>query len=392
MIRVRTSLAVAAVVVVLSGCSTEEPRAEVEVLANGATLIRNTSVGAWDDEDGWTLTEDLRIGAIDGEGPDAFGDAGRLSLAVHPDGRIYILDGQAQEIRVFDQSGEHIQTFGRGGAGPGELGWAALAGWGPDGHLWVADPTNNRYSVFSASGEFITSHRRQISFASYPWTGIIDREGRILDTGTHPTKRRERLLIRVEPSSGVADTFPIPVYKDPTYDEVVDGVVTRSINVPFAGQLIWRPHRDGRVWSAVTDRYRLVQQSLSGDTLKIIEGVAAPQPVPDEMKREAREFLERAAAGADIDISRMPEVLPLIGAFAVDDREYLWVSIVKEEPGTVMDVFDPSGYYLGRVSSPVNLRFWPTVPIFQNEYLYAFTTDELDTPSLVRLKVGNRQR
>lgn len=378
---------------VAGGCSTNRPEDEVEILANGATLTRNPTVGLWSEEDRWILAEDLRIGALDGSGPDVFGDIIRLSFAIHPAGRIYVLDGQAQEVRVFDSAGVHIRTFGRGGAGPGEMGWASLAGWGTDGNLWVADPTNGRYSVFTPEGEFVSSYRRDIRFASFPWTGMMDREGRILDMGIRAGTASERVLFRVEPGTGMADTLPLPQYDGPSFDLLTDGVVMGRAPVPFAGQLVWRTDRDGHVWSAITDRYRIVRQGPEGDTLQIIERVATPQPVPAEMKNQAIEHLEDfAARGANVDLSRIPAVMPLISNLAVDDRGYLWVSVAREAGGMGLDVFDPDGRYLGQIDAPVDLLFWPASPIFQDGYLYAFTTDELGSPSLVRLQVGNRGR
>jgi hypothetical protein len=67
----------------------------------------------------FVLVEDLRIGSADGPLEEQFGDI----WGVLPDatGRIYILDGQAQEVRVFEPDGRFSHSIGRRGEGPGEM-------------------------------------------------------------------------------------------------------------------------------------------------------------------------------------------------------------------------------------------------------------------------------
>src|SRR5699024_5520194 len=75
-----------------------------EILPSGATLVRH--VPADNVPVTWRLEEELRIGALDGDGPDQFGRVG--GLAVGENGEIVVLDAQAQELRVFSAEGEHV--------------------------------------------------------------------------------------------------------------------------------------------------------------------------------------------------------------------------------------------------------------------------------------------
>ncbi len=43
-------------------------------------------------------------------------------MAVAPDGRFFVLDGMESRIHVFSAAGKLERSFGRRGAGPGELG------------------------------------------------------------------------------------------------------------------------------------------------------------------------------------------------------------------------------------------------------------------------------
>ena len=66
----------------------------------------------------------LELGSFDGPGADVFGHIS--SVAVGLDGKIFVLDDLAQEIRVFDANGSHLYSFGRRGEGPGEFRYAEV--------------------------------------------------------------------------------------------------------------------------------------------------------------------------------------------------------------------------------------------------------------------------
>lgn len=385
-----------AVGALLTGCADDTNRhgrvAGVDTLDNGAILVQNPAAGLWAEGEAWSLVEDLRIGSVDGSGPDVFGSAGSLSLAVDDTGHMYVLDGQAREVRVFDPSGAHVRTFGRAGAGPGEMRSPFLAGWGPDGHLWVVDQQNARYSVFSTVGEFLTSYRREIGFSMHPWPGTMDHAGHIVDVGPPLDGRTDPpSLVRVDPRSAAADTFALPNYDGGRFTQLNDaGRPMRAVSIPFAGRLVWRLDPRGYFWTSITNDYRIVRHALSGDTLMIVER-AAPlaQVTPDERASALEGLSDFVAGGGRIDPSMIPSTKPPLHGFMVDHSGYLWVLAGAARPG--FDVFDPDGRYLGEVPLSTPLSLWAAQPVFRGRHLYGFTLDELGVPYLVRLRIDGRQ-
>jgi hypothetical protein len=90
------------------------------------------------------------IGVFDG--PEAFvlGEVGDVVLS---GGRVYVLDVQAQDVRVFSTAGAHLATFGGPGEGPGELFRPKALTHRPDSEtVWVADE-GRRLSQFSFNDE-----------------------------------------------------------------------------------------------------------------------------------------------------------------------------------------------------------------------------------------------
>jgi DNA-binding beta-propeller fold protein YncE len=79
-----------------------------------------------------------------------------------PDGqRIYCVDtggvdSERHQVRVFDaQSGEHLFDFGGRGEGPGELNLPKDIAMGPDRRLYVVDSGNFRIQVFEDDGRYV---------------------------------------------------------------------------------------------------------------------------------------------------------------------------------------------------------------------------------------------
>ncbi|WP_419936421.1 hypothetical protein [Candidatus Palauibacter sp.] len=153
-----------------------------ETLPSG--IERVTNVLPDDPAPTWTLVEELRVGSVDGDGPDVFGEL--RGLVVLPDGGFAVLDSQAQEVRVFAADGSHRATYGGDGEGPGELRDAHGLMLDPQGRLWVTDPANDRMSVFDPDAGFLDSFRYHFSFYAYIWMGTMTADGRIVRPTLQP--------------------------------------------------------------------------------------------------------------------------------------------------------------------------------------------------------------
>src|SRR5690606_24332714 len=73
---------------------------------------------------------------------------------VAPDGRIFVGDAQAREVRIFTPEGEFLGRLGRTGEGPGEFRHVDGIGAAPGGGIAVLDGVLSRVSVFDGDGAF----------------------------------------------------------------------------------------------------------------------------------------------------------------------------------------------------------------------------------------------
>lgn len=356
-----------------------------DTLPSGHIVVSNTDDPLWLPGEEWQVVEEVRIGRADGEGPDLFGRIN--SLAVDPGGRIWVLDAQAQELRVFGPDGEYIRTVGRKGGGPGEFAQAIKVELGPDGNIWVMDPQNNRHSVFDTAGTYLEGKHALGGFVILPWPGRFDRQGRYYSPVPMRGEVFRWALVMHDAAYQPVDTLEPP--RDPIEREDFrsgDGRI--SARVPFSGTLIWQLSPDGTIWALVTDQYRLFELTPDGDTLRTITRDFTPLPVTAADRESIHERLKWFTdQGGRIDPSKVPDTKPPVGRFFLDDADHIWVQVTtpaEEDNGRVFDVFDPDGRYLGAVRLPFTLL---SVPIFRNGALYAVTTDELEVPYVVRARI-----
>jgi DNA-binding beta-propeller fold protein YncE len=97
--------------------------------------------------------------------------------------RLYVSDSENNKIHVFDKvSGEVLFEFGEGGRDPGKLAHPTSLALGPDGSVYVSDTTNFRIQQFTADGEFIRAFGTVgTGFGQFarPKGLDIDKDGRI---------------------------------------------------------------------------------------------------------------------------------------------------------------------------------------------------------------------
>jgi DNA-binding beta-propeller fold protein YncE len=75
-------------------------------------------------------------------------------VAVDRDGRIYVVDGVNSKIRIFDQAGQPLSSFGGPGANSGQLRYPLGIDLDDAGNIYVADSGNHRVQIFSPQGDF----------------------------------------------------------------------------------------------------------------------------------------------------------------------------------------------------------------------------------------------
>lgn len=377
------------------GCAPERPPNAVEhfvidTLPSGVRHVVNDGVGEWSEDSRWTLVEDLRLGSLEGEGPQQFSQV--ASILSDDRGAIYVLDHPAQEIRVFSAGGEYLRTIGRKGEGPGEFASAAGLDWAPDGHLWVWG--SRRYSVFDATGAFVTSYPRTVRGVIYPWIGGFVPGARYIDWGLDREVTGETRVGRfIRPSSSGRTTYhPIeftpPDRTDslPALEFFVD-VTEDGQGVIGARGLIVGQSREGDLWLAMSDEYTIYRASLSGDTLLAFSIPSHPDPVP---RSEVDSLIEYwAERDYPLTAEQFAEHRRLVTRILPDNEGHVYVFPAEQglREGQAVDVFTDEGVYLGRLPFPEPVLIRDPAPYVTDTHIYAVVVDEFDVPYVVRWRI-----
>lgn len=374
-----------------SGCADGaevDVHAQVDTLRGSRVEVRNTGEPSWSPETAWHLEEDLRLGTIAGdEDPEQFGSIAAIESDSR--GRIYVLDFQALEIRVFDSRGGFSHTIGREGSGPGEFMFARSLSMGPGDTLVVPDDGTGRYTVFGPGGELVGTHSRPIVGSNPSIGDAVLRDGSYVDWAPGFPEgrfgaRMELQPIRYSPGFQRADTLP-PI--EHVWELLPSGLPQTYFTAPAVGTL----GEDGGIWFADSDEYRLHRRALSGDTTLTVTLPAERVPLRDREREAVRSTLSDPDRLAEV-MAALPERLPVVQAIGLDGEGHVLVLARVEQDGDeiVVDVFREEGFYLGRMDLPVRVPdSTRTRPIFHatSTHLYMVTTDELDVPSVSRLRI-----
>jgi len=384
-----------AVVLAASGCGAEDAQvggsgsALVDTLEDGRIRVVNTGP-EWSGADGWTVEEDLRIGTLEGEGPDQFGQIS--ALKVDAQGRLYVLDYLSQDIGVFEADGSHSHTIGGPGEGPGEFMRAAGLNWDPDGNLWVWDP-GGRFSIFTPDGEFLDTRPRNVRGVVYPWRGEFDVDGTLVDwgleypgfTGQPGTPGPSRIIfypVRFSGDFAAGDTLPTLEFG---FEMTGEGQ-----RVLFGESLSTFQDRKGAIWFAHNKTFTLYRRTLEGDTTLQFSIDATPAPVTGRDVDSVRAvYIDQGRPERAPAPDAFAESKPMIRRIFADDVGHIFVLSEQEglPLGTFVDVFRDSGRYLGRMDLPAPVNFPYPPPFATDTHLYYITPDEFDVEYVVRMRL-----
>lgn len=374
----------------------------------GVQMVANPDRGIWTSATRWTVEEELRIGTVEGEPEYQFGQIG--FMAVDADGQIFVLDAQAQQIKVFAADGGYRHTIGKPGGGPGEIGPGALFVFaGPGDTLIVPDMANQRVNLFLPDGAdagsfpFSLAEGMPMQFQATS-TGSLVMQRRPMPGPNQPERDSLDAIVVVTTAGTVTDTM----MKFPSGKTFQMSGGTPEINL-YTKESAWRITDDLKLLYATNDDYRLSLYTSDGRCERIITKPFERQPVGERDQQAVMGFLERAWTDAGVPPALLPqlrnmvhfgEYFPAFATIQTGPQGTIWVqqiqaasdlseeeleryNLLEDTGAPEWDVFGADGRFLGVVSMPK--RFAPRV--FRGSEIYGVWRDELDVQYVMRLRV-----
>ena len=338
---------------------------------------------------GWRIgpRPEVSIGEVMGDEPyllTGASDATRLS-----DGRIVVVNRFTRELRVFDEAGIHLDTWGGTGEGPGEFTpltifhIAPLAGdsvivWG----IWH-DPL---MTVFDPAGNFerrLRPRRSQPGVAGGLIAVAVARDGSILAGPNRISTIAHSVTVELWDAQG---ELRAPLGTHPGVERYRVGERGTG-SVVFGRSLMLEPWGDVIVVSPTT-RYEIKAFARDGSLARIVRcDHALRTPTTAHVERYIEEAVSRipvaesqasASARRRYQSAPVAEYLPAFASVMADALHHLWVEEFEppgeEQPGVLWTIFDPGGRVLGFVETPEDLEIYE----IGEDYILGRTRDELD--------------
>jgi hypothetical protein len=283
------------------------------------------------------------------------------------DGRVYVADEQAHSIHVFSAEGQHRQTFGGEGNGPGQLQSFLHVGPYRGDSMFVSDHRQNAVSIFTP--DFAFARRFTNPNLRYSISAPLD-DGRFLlhsmgsrAGGTSGIQPDSSLIMLVGADGSTIDT--IGRFQVTVRTSGADGRWSPVYLAPYGGVI---PNGDRVIWTEGRGcEYH--ESDASGDSRRTVRCPHEPVAVTDRVKREFTdlyvEYMGRAGAEGGPDALRealgegafASELPGTSGEIKVDALGNVWLGRYRM-PGLYTNewsVFDPEGVWLGNVLTPEGL-------------------------------------
>ena len=371
----------------------------------GVAIVMNPDQGLWPKGREWKATEELRIGVVEGDPVYQFGQV--LGIDADEEGRIYVLDQQAQEVRVFGADGAYLHTIGRAGSGPGEIGPGAMALlFGRGDTLLVVEGGLMRVSRFLADGTAVGSF--PIPFTDgipLRWDRLPD--GRIVQQartirlpGQSEEPEQNRLLIR-EGDGAIVDTlFELPLGESMDFS---GGMPRFRI---FETEPIWTLLDDGRLVTALSTDYRLELRTPDGRLERVVTKPFTRRPVTEADREAFLAFFEETLRNSGAPPGAWQMMQQNI-SFA--DTYTAFANLMAGPGGTILvqhvqsadqisaggtvdvqdlgapnwDVFNAEGRYLGVLAFPARFNLIK----IRGDHAYGVWRDDMDVQYVMRFRI-----
>jgi hypothetical protein len=363
-----------------SACDRAGVAADTYVARDSAGIrIVESSAPTWEAGEGWLVDSipELDLSEADDD------ELHRVSSArVLSDGRIVFFNGGSCEVRFHAESGEHLHSSGRCGAGPGEFdGSASIWLWRGDSILVVdrltrvtvlaQDGSHGRTLILQATSDMpLPLVRGVIQDGTLMLAGLRNPSGRMAP-GIEAGQSSLALLDVLDGTPRPLGTFAGPIFEYTEYNGSIGrGALAFSSATEFAAG-------ERHVYAGFPDRFEIHAYDAEGELDRILRRAHTPVPVE---QRDIDWLMERRVNQVEGEENKRvvrqayrnlehAKVMPAFGppvwpggseggpAMLADHDGNLWV-FETYRPGEYRNewtVFSTEGVWLGRVVLPARL-------------------------------------
>lgn len=354
-----------------------------------------SDLGDWTlEEDGLTLTEDLRVSETENY---YFGSiAGRRvpsqgpGLNVTSDGRMVVADGEAHHLKVLRPDGSLIDTLGRHGEGPGEFQILRSVQVVRGDSIYAYG--RRRLTVFAPAPphEVVRTITLETDRSS-PFRALIVQTGGVVLFDHPMTAGRDvddpiRVPWRRFDETGTPGDTVITVRQRRTASvQIGDQMVFRMFPIPFESSTPVAVGPEGRLYVGRTDSLHVSAHDAGGGSTVIASIPAPPVPVRPAERDSILEDIDERAVREQVS-SAMPDTKPAMTDLVVADDGLLWVQRPADGPDAETVpwwVLDPETKTIREVDLPPEVN----IEVVQDGKAYGTTTTRAGAPAVIRYEI-----
>jgi len=364
----------------------------------GVQIVDNTQDGLWSDDAGWSTEELLTIGEAAGDPDYQFGQIAAVDVLT--DGRVAVLDQQAQRVQVYGADGVYRESFGGPGNGPGELSPQAITLFAGRGDtIVVPDMGNQRITLIPPEGEgtsFPLNMEQGIPMGfDMAESGTLVSQRRVMNF-TDPAASTDNDIVLAQSYDGtILDTLLTP--RRGGSFEMTSGGPRFTL---FAPEPQWATLGRERIAYASNDAYRISVYGPDGALERVVTFPNQPRPVTEDDRRVILDLVRSSMEDNGVPAQAIDQMVssmafadnwPAFARLRGGPHGTLWVQRLRDlssmsddeienwnpqldQGGPHWDVFEADGRYGGTVELPS--RFTPFA--FTVDRIYGVFRDEFD--------------
>ena len=314
------------------------------------------------------LEELLTIG--DTDDPELSFSGLDLPFVVDDSGLIYALDMGAGCTKVFDDSGQLINKFGKKGQGPGEFNMPSGIQITPEGNLMIEDVTNRRLSYYSFQGEHIKDVSTATKLAMV--RVLISKQGNMfgMQMGMPADAGEGKLFYEFNMLDKELNSlftlakieFPIPIPGSGNKMNIMD--MTAPYQFDSKGNILFSRNQD----------YEIKVFNPVGKNIRTIKKNYKPIKITQEDIDEMLERFPSNAGGINTrEMFEFPDNFPPFQNFTLDEQDRIYVRTYvkgKNEGEYVIDIFDAKGIFISQLVTKADFR------LIKNNKIYSVEENE----------------
>jgi len=287
-------------------------------------------------------------------------------IVTHTDGRIYISDSSANNIKMISPEGTLIKVIGQEGQGPGDFNSPSYIAISKE-RLVVWESMNRRFSILDLEGKFLESAKiddemgRPIKMRALPDGRLVVMTETLVDIDKKLTQWFRLFLL--SPDLEIVKTLyshklrKIKLITDP---------MRMYVPQPYTPNIHWDVTSEGRIVLGCSDLYDIEVYDPDRGKLQCFSHKYNPVKITDADKNNhfsiftmniMRGNVKETKQGAPHyirDNTTFPKYKPAFKEVVTDDEGNIWVRLFHENrelEDHLFDVFDKEGQFINRIQT-----------------------------------------